>query len=185
MAQGRGLSILARAWQRTSDERYIACARRALAAFSLPVEQGGVMGAHDGQTTYEEYPAQPAPHVLNGMIFALFGLWDLARAQPDDARAARLFERGAAAVEALLPRYDTGWWSLYDLYHLEAASPRNPCTAHYHDIHVKQLAIMHAITGREPFGAFARRWAAYWNSSRGRLRAYAEKGAFIARRKLA
>jgi hypothetical protein len=123
--------------------------------------------------------------VLNGMIFALFGLWDLARAQPDDARAARLFERGAAAVEALLPRYDTGWWSLYDLYHLEAASPRNPCTAHYHDIHVKQLAIMHAITGREPFGAFARRWAAYWNSSRGRLRAYAEKGAFIARRKLA
>ncbi|MGH6919554.1 MAG: D-glucuronyl C5-epimerase family protein, partial [Geminicoccaceae bacterium] len=185
MAQGRGLSVLMRAWQCTSDERYIAGARRALAAFSVPVARGGVMDAYDGQTTFEEYPAQPAPHVLNGMIFALFGLWDLVRAQPDDARAAAIFQRGAATVEALLPRYDTGWWSLYDLYHLEAATPRNPCTAHYHDIHIKQLRVMHAITGRQPFDAFARRWAAYQNGSLGRLRAYAEKAVFIARCKLA
>ena len=68
---------------------------------------------------------------------------------------------GAATVEALLPLYDTGWWSLYDLYHLEATGPRNPCTAHYHDIHVKQLTVMHAITGRAAFRAFAGRWAAY------------------------
>jgi hypothetical protein len=44
---------------------------------------------------------------------------------------------------------------------------------------------MHAITGREPFDAFARRWAAYQDGSLGRVRAYAEKAAFIARRKLA
>jgi hypothetical protein len=186
MAQGRGLSVLTRAWQCTSDEKYIASARRALAAFSVPVECGGIRDAYDGRTTYEEYPAQPAPHVLNGMIFALFGIWDLVRAQPDDAQAAAaIFERGAATVEVLLPRYDTGWWSLYDLYHLEVGAPRNPCTAHYHDIHVKQLQVMHAITGREVFGAFARRWAAYQEGARGRLRAYAEKALFIARRKLA
>ena len=185
MAQGRGLSVLTRAWQCTSDERYIDGARRALAAFSVPVARGGIMDAYDSRITYEEYPAQPAPHVLNGMIFALFGVWDLVRAQPDDARAAEIFERGMGSVEALLPLYDTGWWSLYDLYHLELATPRNPCTAHYHEIHIKQLAIMHAITGREPFDAFARRWAAYQDGWTGRLRAYAEKAAFIARRKLA
>jgi heparosan-N-sulfate-glucuronate 5-epimerase len=185
MAQGRGLSVLMRAWQCTSDEKYIDGARRALAAFSVPVARGGVTDTYDGQVTYEEYPAQPAPHVLNGMIFALFGVWDLVRAQPDDARAAAIFERGVISVEALLPLYDTGWWSLYDIYHLEAASPRNPCTAHYHDIHIKQLMVMHAITGRQSFDAFARRWAAYQDGSWGRLRAYAEKAAFIARRKLA
>jgi heparosan-N-sulfate-glucuronate 5-epimerase len=184
MAQGRGLSVLMRAWQCTSDASYIEGARRALAAFSVPVERGGITDKFDGRITYEEYPAQPAPHVLNGMIFALFGVWDLVRAQPDNAHGAAIFERGAATVEDLLPLYDTGWWSLYDLYHLEAAGPRNPCTAHYHDIHVKQLKIMHAITGREPFGAFARRWAAYENGMAGRLRAYAGKTAFIARRKL-
>lgn len=183
MAQGRGLSVLARAWQGAADDRYIESARRALGAFSVPIERGGVMGEYDGRITYEEYPAQPAPHVLNGMIFALFGLWDMARAQPD-ARAAALFERGAATVEALLPLYDTGWWSLYDLYHLEVPIPRNPCIAHYHDIHVKQLTVLHAITGRPTFGTVARRWAAYEEGPLGRLRAYAGKAAFVARRKL-
>jgi hypothetical protein len=185
MAQGRALSVLTRAWQCTSDEKYLESARRALAAFSVPVERGGITDAYDGQTTFEEYPAQPAPHVLNGMIFALFGLWDLVRAQPDDARPAELFKRGVASVETLLPLYDTGWWSLYDLYHLEASTPRNPCTVHYHDIHVKQLKIMHAITGRDAFGALARSWAGYQEGPWGRLRAHAEKAAFIARRKLA
>ena len=137
MVQGRGMSVLARAWQCTSDERYIDAAKRALAAFSVPVAQGGVMDTCNGWITYEEYPAQPAPHVLNGMILALFGLWDLARALPGDGRAAEIFERGVATVEALLPLYDTGWWSLYDLYHLEVESPRNPCSTHYHDMHVK------------------------------------------------
>ena len=150
MAPGRGLSVLTRAWQCTSDKKYIQGARRALAAFSVPIEWDGITDTFDGRVTFEEYPAKPAPHVLNGMIFALFGVWDMVRAQPDDAHAAMIFEHGAATVEALLPLYDAGWWSLYDLYHLEIAkSPRNPCTAHYHDIHVKQLRVMHAITGIE------------------------------------
>jgi hypothetical protein len=184
MAQGRGLSVLTRAWQSTEDEKYIEVARRALAAFSVPLEEGGITDACNGWITYEEYPGQPAPHVLNGMIFALFGLWDLVRAEPDDPGAAPIFERGMATVEALLPLYDTGWWSLYDLCHLEAANPRNPCTAHYHDIHIKQLRVMHAITGRDTFDDFARRWAGYENGGARRLRAYAGKAAFIARRKL-
>jgi hypothetical protein len=184
MAQGRGLSVLTRAWQGTEDDKYIESARRALAAFSVPVKHGGITDTYDGRITYEEYPAQPAPHVLNGMIFALFGLWDLVRAQPGDRRAAAIFERGAAAVEALVPHYDTGWWSLYDLYHLEAATPRNPCTVHYHDIHIKQLRVMHAITGRDAFDALARRWAAYQEGMSGPLRAYVGKTAFVARRKL-
>jgi hypothetical protein len=185
MAQGRVFSVLMRAWQLTSDEKYLASARRGLAVFSLPVGQGGVVDAFDGWTTYEEFPAQPAPHVLNGMIFALFGLWDMVRAQADDARAEEIFQRGVATVEGLLPHYDTGWWSLYDLYHLEAPAPRNPTTAHYHDIHIKQLRIMHAITGRELFARFANRWAAYERGWTRRLRAYAGKGVFVARRKLA
>jgi hypothetical protein len=65
------------------------------------------------------------------------------------------------------------------------STPRNPATAHYHDIHIKQLTVLHAITGRRPFEAFAHHWAAYQEGVVGRLRAYAEKAAFVARRKLA
>ena len=185
MAQGRVLSVLARAWQCTSDDRYIHSAERGLAAFAVPLEQGGIVGAFDGWTTYEEYPARPAPHVLNGMIFALFGLWDFVRARGGDAHAAEIFERGVATVEGLLPRYDTGWWSLYDLYHLEVRTPRNPATAHYHDIHVKQLTALHAITSRQALADVARRWASYEKGWTGRLRAYAGKTMLVARRKLA
>jgi heparosan-N-sulfate-glucuronate 5-epimerase len=184
MAQGRGLSVLLRAWQESGEGRYLDGARRALAAFSRPLAAGGVASTFDGRVTYEEYPVQPPPHVLNGMIFALFGLWDMARADPGDGQAAALFEQGAATVAALLPRYDTGWWSLYDLYHLEAGTPRNLCTAHYHDIHIKQLTALHAITDRAPFAAMARRWAAYEAGVSGRLRAYAGKAVFVARRRL-
>jgi hypothetical protein len=184
MAQGRGLSVLTRAWQCSSDGRYLESARRAPAAFSLPVADGGVADRCDGLVTYEEYPARPAPHVLNGAMFALLGLWDMVRAEPDGAGARALFERGASGVEALLPRYDLGWWSLYDLYHVQVGGPRNPCTAHYHDIHVKQLKILHAITGRVVFDAFAGRWSGYQKAWHGRLRAYAEKAIVVARRKL-
>ena len=184
MSQGRGLSVLTRAWQLTSEARYLEGAQRALAAFETPIAAGGVAGTLDGQVTYEEYPAQPPPHVLNGMIFGLFGLWDLARAKPEDARPRALFERGAATVEALLPRYDTGRWSLYDLYHLELPGPRNPCTAHYHDMHVKQLKVLHAITGRATFATVAERWNAYQRNPVGRLWAYARKAAFVTQRRL-
>ena len=184
MAQGRGLSVLTRAWQLTGEERYIEGARRALPVFTVPIERGGISDTYDGNATYEEYPAQPAPHVLNGMIFALFGLWDMARAQPGDPHAKELFERGVASVEAMLPLYDTGWWSLYDLYHRERPAPLNPCTTHYHDMHIKQLMALHAITGRELFDVMARRWADYQRAWPCRLRAYAGKIAFVAQRRL-
>ena len=184
MGQGRAISVLARAWQCTADEEYLECALRSLAAFTLPIERGGVMGEFDGQTTYEEYPAKPAPHVLNGMIFALFGVWDLARVLPDNASVRAVFERGVATLEGLLHLYDVGWWSLYDLFHLETSTSANPCTAHYHDIHVRQLEIMYAITGRPTFETFARRWDAYHEAPHRRLRASLYKAAFVTRRKL-
>jgi hypothetical protein len=45
--------------------------------------------------------------------------------------------------------------------------------------------ILHAITGRKSFEAFARRWAGYEDSATARLRAYAGKAVFTARRRLA
>ena len=184
MSQGRGLSVLTRAWAATGEAAYLDHALRGLDAFERPVEAGGVLSACQGHATYEEYPARPAPHVLNGMIFGLFGVWDLVRVRPGDARARALFEQGAMSTEALLPLHDTGMWSLYDLYHLEVPGPRNPCTAHYHDMHIKQLRAMHAITGRAPFATFADRWTMYQRRPTGRIWAYARKVAFIARRRL-
>ncbi|MGF1477779.1 MAG: D-glucuronyl C5-epimerase family protein [Geminicoccaceae bacterium] len=185
MGQGRVMSVLARAWQHTGDDRYIESARKGLPPFRLPISEGGVADSYGGVETFEEYPGRPAPHVLNGMIFALFGLWDMVRALPDEDEPRLLFDQGVSGIETLLPLYDTGWWTLYDLYHLEQKTPRNPATSHYHDIHTKQMQVLYAITGRPPFAEYAGRWAEYEIGWHRRLRAYANKTTFIVRRKLA
>lgn len=69
--------------------------------------------------------------VLNGWMFALMGVRDYALLT-GDATVMSTAERLAADLARALPRFDTGYWSLYDLAG-DVASP------FYHDLHVAQL----------------------------------------------
>ena len=56
-----------------------------------------------------------AANVLNGAIFSLWGYYDVWKATDDEgARAA--FEDGVSTLASNLERWDTGYWSRYDLY---------------------------------------------------------------------
>lgn len=61
---------------------------------------------------YEEYadPGGRNPRVLNGMIFALEGIYDFWLITGDDM-ARMIFEKGILALRAELPRYDAWGWS--------------------------------------------------------------------------
>lgn len=77
---GHGLSLLVRAYNYTGDSGYLQCARNALQAYNLSVSQNGVRSLFLNQPSlpwYEEYPTEPGNFVLNGFIYALFGLYDL------------------------------------------------------------------------------------------------------------
>lgn len=116
MSQGEGISVLMRAFQLTQEERYLECAKLALASFEVPLENGGVRYRdEDGFIWYEEYPSlvEP-PHVLNGFIFALFGLYDFYKATGNE-KALDLFNEGIETLKANLRRWDQGFWSRYDL----------------------------------------------------------------------
>jgi hypothetical protein len=105
----------------------------------------------------QEYPTDPPAHVLNGWIFALWGLYDVARATGDEP-AAGAFEDGAAALAARLPRYElAGRWSRYDLYPHPIAHAASPF---YHRLHVEQLRALDALAPHPAFREFASRWAA-------------------------
>ena len=93
MAQGEGASLLTRLYLATGDERYAAAARRAVRAMALPSAEGGVQAQLDGRPWPEEYPTDPPSFVLNGGIFALWGLYDVGAALRD-ADAARAFDAG-------------------------------------------------------------------------------------------
>lgn len=175
LAQGQGISVLVRAHQESGDARYLEAASRAFVAFCRPIAEGGVAFTDDrGDLWLEEYLVSPPTHILNGFIWATWGVYDYALAAGDDS-ARQLFPRAVATLLRNLDRYDLGFWSLY-----EQAGTRLPMVASsfYHRLHVVQLRVMHQLTGEEEFARVADRWEGYTRSRACRLRALACKSAF-------
>jgi heparosan-N-sulfate-glucuronate 5-epimerase len=174
MAQGEGASLFARLHLETGEERWADAARRAVAAMRLPSAEGGVQASLDGAAWPEEYPTDPPSCVLNGGIFALWGLYDVGVALADqDVR--RQFEQGADMLAANLHRWDTGYWSRYDLF---PHPVMNVASSFYHALHTSQLEAMHVIAPRAEFEAAARRFARYSQRRANAVRAFARKVLF-------
>ena len=170
MAQGFALSGLMRAYQETGKAAYRQTAQRALKSFEVSVEEGGITSADEfGNVFYEEVPSQPPHHVLNGHIFALFGLHDYHRST-QESRAGELFEMGVEALRNRLPDYDAGFWSKYSLNpdsnwrsHWNIAAPI------YQQVHVDLLRFLYKITGDAVFNHWAARWETQQRALMGRL----------------
>jgi len=154
-AQSRALSILTRAYQLTGKEEYARKSARALPAFLCSVKEGGVTRFTDCGPFYEEYTAEVPTRVLNGMIFALFGVYDRLRAFPEDSTARRIFDEGIATLENILPRYDLGYWSRYNLCDAPWYPGTDPATIAYQRLHVAQLQVLYKISGKELFKRYA------------------------------
>ena len=174
MAQGEAASLLVRLHAETGEERYADAARRALAPMSVPSSEGGACAALDGRPFPEEYPTQPPSFVLNGAIFALWGFRDVAVGLGDDG-ARRAFGEGVDGLAASIHRWDTGRWSLYDLFPHRVP---NVASVAYHALHVAQLEAMVELEPRPELAAAAERFAAYGASRLGRAGAFARKALF-------
>ena len=111
LAQGTGLSALARGAVRLEDPRYFAAARSALGIFKVPPPVGVLdktaAGAH-----YLQYSYAPGLHIVNGFTQSLNGLHDFAELA-NDAEGRALFAAGERELRVELPSFDTGAWSLY------------------------------------------------------------------------
>ncbi|XP_061409539.1 D-glucuronyl C5-epimerase [Lethenteron reissneri] len=164
MAQGQAMSILVRAYRLTRDERYLRAALRATGPFTIASQDGGVkavfMNRYDW---YEEYPTSPSSFVLNGFIYSLIGLYDLSQtageAEGGDAR--RLFQRGMESLRALLPLYDSGAGTIYDLRHFVLGIAPNLARWDYHTTHINQLQLLASIDPAPIFKETVRRWLGY------------------------
>jgi hypothetical protein len=175
LAQGCGISLLVRAADATGDGRFADAAHRAFEPFRARIDSGGVIARESRDDIWiEEYIVDPPSHILNGFIWALWGVYDFARwCHSDEAR--ELFAACAATLERALPDYDTGRWSLYEL---PAGGPRMPASRYYHELHIVQLLGLHRLTGIATFRSFAERWQRYLDNPMNRTRALVEKAAF-------
>jgi hypothetical protein len=174
MAQGEAASLLVRLNLTTGDHRFADAARRALRPFNVPVSAGGVQTSLEGAPFFEELPTKTSSFILNGAMFALWGCYDVAVGL-GDRHARALFRTGVETLATHLWRWDTGFWSRYDLYPHRCVNVANPF---YHRLHVSQLKAMQLLAPHRAFDSAIARFERYARSPSDTARAYAAKIAF-------
>jgi heparosan-N-sulfate-glucuronate 5-epimerase len=175
LAQGQGISLLVRAYRKTGASAYLEAAERVFKSFLKSTHEGGVAFRDDrGNLWFEEYIVSPPTHILNGFIWAAWGIYDYFLATQSQS-ARDLFEQAVTTLRANLDRYDLGFWSLYEESNTVLPMVASPF---YHRLHVVQLRVMHRMTGDEVFARYADKWETYTRSRAKRTRALCYKSAF-------
>ena len=148
LAQGQGISLLVRAHRETGDERYLDAARARLSrACGAPCRRWGAIHRRVGDLWIEEYIVDPPTHILNGFIWASWGVYDYFLTTRD-ASAQELFDAGCPHSARNLDRYDIGFWSLYEQSGTRLKMVASPF---YHHFTSCSCAVMHQFTGNNVF----------------------------------
>uniref|UniRef100_A0A0K8SUY8 heparosan-N-sulfate-glucuronate 5-epimerase n=1 Tax=Lygus hesperus TaxID=30085 RepID=A0A0K8SUY8_LYGHE len=167
MGQGHGMSLLARAYHQSKRPEYLRAGLLSLRPFHADSSHGGVLAHFMGSLPwYEEYPTQPASFVLNGFIYSLIGLYDLLTLVPKSHEAAVLFNQGMTSLKKLLPLFDNGSGSNYDLRHFSLGVAPNIARWDYHATHVNQLLLLATIDNSTILSITADRWLGYMAGKR-------------------
>jgi hypothetical protein len=175
LAQGQGISVLVRALAETKNEKYNQAAHDAFQSFLVPIQEGGVNYLDSkGNHWIEEYIVYPPTHILNGFMWAMWGIYDYGK-YINEELAQKLFNRYVLTLATNLERYDTGYWSLYEQAGLKMPMLTSPF---YHKLHIVQLQIMAELTSLAVFEETAQKWSKYLYSRSNYYRALVEKSLF-------
>lgn len=152
MAQGRLLSLFSRLYQVTQKPIYLQWAENTFESFKLIKNQREEewVGYIDLENYYwiEEYPADNPSHVLNGFIFAIYGLYDY-YITTHNPESLKLLNAAITTVEHYIGQYrNPGNISFYDL-------KNKFLNENYHPIHIDQLNMLSKITGESYFKEMA------------------------------
>ena len=126
-------------YRETSDEMYLDLAKGAI-GYCLD-EQNGLRTQMDLGFWIEEYPSEKGAGVLNGFIFFLIGLGELASYGFFEEE----FQMGVQALLKRLPFYHKGIYLKY------AANIPDLCNPWYDKIHYHQLLAMYDLTKANVF----------------------------------
>jgi len=178
MTQGQALSVVSRALKLTDDSRFRQAAEKAFNLFLIGAEEGGVTYFEGDAVFLEEAPSQsaypeacpsgrPRNTVLNGWVFALFGLYDY-HLVVDQAKVRDIFERSIDTLAQHLAGYDSGYWSYYD-------SQKHISSHFYHSLHISQLEALSLISENPVFEKYHQRWTSFEDKFINRTRAFVVK----------
>lgn len=161
MSQGYCLAAMVQAYSLTNDPDYLAVAEKAVKAFSVNIDYMGVATYWDGDVWYEEYPSVwYPPHVLNGFIFALAGLYNVYE-NTGCEEAKILFDIGVDSLISKFEMFDVHFTSYYSMRPQLACSVGSWTGDGYHHIHIWQLMWLYQVTEIQMIRSMAHRFLTY------------------------
>lgn len=168
MSQGQAISVFCRCYQATKDLRYLDAAMQCIPCFYRNVDANGVVSTYGDEDLlwYEEFVKQPCLHVLNGMIYAMWGLYDLFKITKKE-NINDLYQKGVKSIEGALPAFDCGWWSWYGL---RDDGNHYLASMGYHSLHIWQLNVLGTLSNSSIMLEKANRFLDYAKRSDFRFR---------------
>ncbi len=169
MAQGQALSVFSRAYRIDGDKKWITAGSLAL-TYLLAGDHGlypslealdRSLGDHH---FFAEWPIDPPDYTLNGAIFTMLGLYDWTTLGLDNAShrtADRAWRQSLETLVMLLPYFDMGRITAYDLTYLTHEGLQPHIIAKYHGVHGYLLHALVSITGDERLRTWLERWDSY------------------------
>jgi hypothetical protein len=156
-AQGQAISELMRAYQLSGSPSYLRAALHASIPFQHPVPTG-VTSWWGGHRWYEEYPAAQSQsfHVLNGFMFALVGLHDLATRS---LAAWRLWRIGVRSLVAHIESFDVP--DQHTQFYTALGPDHVPVDAYYAQTDAMLIRAIARWTHNPLLSSYAHRWTNY------------------------
>ncbi|GAA0747115.1 cell wall-binding repeat-containing protein [Clostridium oceanicum] len=172
MAQGQALSVFTRAYKLTKDKKYLEAGNKALKFMITPVSKGGTMDTLScidktlgKNIIFEEYISNPSSYTLNGFMFSLLGLYDwsqLSNVNIDNSKISKeYFNKGISTLEKILPYYDLGGFTAYDLGFMVRKNTQPHIGVNYHGVHIYLLNALYSITQDKTLYDYYRLWKSY------------------------
>ncbi|MDF1507105.1 D-glucuronyl C5-epimerase family protein [Robertmurraya sp. DFI.2.37] len=162
IGMGVALSVLSRAAYVMNDKKYLISALKAKKIFETPSRANGILATFEGKYSfYEECPTNPPSYILNGFMYSLLGLYDL-YISTGDRSVNKLYQNGIVTLKRMLPLYDLGNRTAYDLTHYttEGGYP-NVAKWGYHITHIYQLNALNSIENDKKMAETLLRWKDY------------------------
>ena len=149
MAQGLAMACFSGAYLLTDNQSFADAAYGAYLGLNASFGDNGTrINLSEDAIFFEEVAgkgSQPS-HILNGMVYALGGVWFANVANPMQEYSSAL-EKGISGVRILLNDYDVGGSSLYDLGPKRIAR----LGTDYNLVHVAQMQWLYDLTGDTVF----------------------------------
>ncbi len=154
MAQGQALSVFSRLYEVAGEEKYrVAAAQVYRSLYRMKSQHEPWVSCVDekGNLWFEEYPHERPSHVLNGMIWAIYGVHDYYVVE----RTSEVKELLQASLSTIIKHGDQFRDTLSDSFYCLKYDVKNP---YYHEVHIRQLRTLYRLTGDVRFDQMADRF---------------------------